>query len=92
MLCPLDEAVKRGMLPGGPAAIVDPRAIAAIAPVLVAINENGEKKNYVRISMVYSCRSCQKELEKALAKAPSWCIVEINRGPDPTNRVSVGAE
>jgi hypothetical protein len=30
-------------------------------------------------------------MEKALAKAPSWTVVDIQNGPDPTNRVVFGS-
>lgn len=85
VLCPFDEAQKRGMLPEG--AMFNP----AVMQTLVTIKEGNEPKPYLRLSVTYSCKSCQKEFEKALAKAPSWCIVELNHGPDPKNKVSIGA-
>ena len=30
-----------------------------------------------------ACKGCSKDLEKNLAKAPSFFVVEINRGPGP---------
>lgn len=35
----------------------------------------------VVFSRVAGCRTHQKDLEKAAAKAPSWVLVEIDRGP-----------
>jgi hypothetical protein len=87
-MMPLDEAEKRGFVPAGAAAA--PIAFPWVVPLLVPIQDGGVKTLYVRISKVYSCSLCQREMEKALAKTPSFCIVEINRGPDPTNRVQVG--
>ena len=40
---------------------------------------DGKPENYVRVSATYACKSCAPTMEKALAKAPSHCIVEINR-------------
>lgn len=42
---------------------------------------DGSQKPYFRCSIVYSCKRCQRQMEKQLAKTPSHCIVEINRGP-----------
>lgn len=90
VMIPLDEAEKRGMVP--PGAAQAPLMFPDIAPVLVPIRESGSAPSfYVRTSIAYSCKSCRKNFERALASAPSWAIVEINRGPDPTNRVSLGA-
>lgn len=35
----------------------------------------------VLVSKVTACRLHQKELEKTAAKAPSYCLIEIDRGP-----------
>lgn len=43
----------------------------------------------VKVSDVGACRNCAAAAEKAAARGPSWAIVEITRGPDPTNRVVV---
>lgn len=48
---------------------------------------DGKAQPYFRCSIAYACKRCGPAMEKQLAKAPSHCIVEINRGPDPTNRV-----
>lgn len=44
----------------------------------------------IRVSQLVVCAHCAPAAEKAAAHGPSWCIVEIDRGPDPKNRVSVG--
>ena len=36
---------------------------------------------YLRISEVFACASCAPDAERAAAKHPSWCFVDINRGP-----------
>ena len=87
MLAPVDEVMKRGMLPPG----IDR---AAMHQIIVPIRENPTDKKgvpYARLSVTYSCDACSKELEKALAKAPSWMVVDIGRGPDHTNKVQIGA-
>ena len=57
---------------------------------LVKIRENPTDevgKPYVKVSVVYACKRCTPRAEKAAAKAPSWCIVEINKGPGPDNPI-----
>lgn len=44
---------------------------------------DGTPRPYYRVSVVYACKEHKRELEKALAKAPSHCVVEINYGPGP---------
>lgn len=81
------DAEKMGMIPKG--AGKAPVLFKELAPFLVKINDGGTPKWFIRTSMAYSCRACRKDFEKALAKAPSYCVVEINEGPDYRNRVSV---
>jgi hypothetical protein len=58
---------------------------------LVQIDEgDGTPKPYLRVSVVYACKQCSPALEREAAKAPSWCIVEINRGPGPDKVVTSG--
>lgn len=83
VMAPFDEVSKRGMLPTG--YILSPEIMKSI----VMIKGQTGPEPYVRISVAYSCSSCQTQFEKALAKSPSWCIVEINKGPDPSNRIVV---
>ena len=35
----------------------------------------------VKFSTVHACRDHQQDAEKAAAKAPSWVLIEIDRGP-----------
>jgi hypothetical protein len=85
VMAPLDEAVKHRMI--DPESAKDPYRLASI---LIPIQESAtSRKLYVRISITYCCRRCQREFERALAKAPSWCIVEINRGPGADKIVSM---
>ena len=89
VMMPLDEAAKHGQIP--PGADKAPLLFPQLAPFLVPIKgSDGKPSFYVRTSMAYSCTCCRRDLEKALAKAPSWAIVEINEGPDARNRVQVG--
>ena len=41
----------------------------------------GVKRNFVHMPTLYACGHCARELEKMLAKAPSYVVVEIRRGP-----------
>ncbi len=50
-----------------------------------------DPKPYLCAATVYACSHCQAAAEKAAAHSPSFAIVEIDRGPDPTSRVVVGA-
>ena len=48
---------------------------------------------WVRVTTTYSCRAHLHIMEKAAAKSPSWCMVDIDRGPEAAargNRVVVG--
>ena len=42
----------------------------------------------VKVSDVGACSHCRREAEIAAARGPSWAIVEISAGPDPTNKVA----
>ena len=44
---------------------------------------------YVMVSDPCACQSCKRDLERAAAKAPSWCIVEFDRGPSENLLVAV---
>lgn len=70
-------------------ASVDPNAAQAFYSMLVQLKGgDGKPVPYMRMSTVYSCETCKHEFEKALAKAPSWAVVEINRGPGPDKIIS----
>jgi hypothetical protein len=49
---------------------------------------DGKAVPYYRVSVTYACKACKRDLQKALAKAPSHCIVEINEGPRPDKMIS----
>ena len=78
-MAPLDEAQKMGMLDG-----ITLEKAAALEKAMVDIRHpSGAVEKFLRLSVTYSCVTCRSEMEKALAKQPSWCIVEINEGPPP---------
>lgn len=39
---------------------------------------------FVAMGRAYACKNCERELEVEAAKAPSWCLVEIDKGPKDT--------
>jgi hypothetical protein len=43
----------------------------------------------VMVSELYACDNCKAEAEKAAARGPNWCLVEISRGPKETFVVQV---
>ena len=90
VMAPFADALRSGALPRG----LHPDQLQAIT---VMINEHPEDPKsrpvpYIRMSLSYACPQHRADLERVLAKAPSWAIVEINAGPDPTNKVVFGYE
>lgn len=89
VMMPLDEARKR--MPGLDEIMnADP---VAFMQQLVKIRENKtdadhQLKTYLRVSVTYSCKACRGQMDRALAKAPSWAIVEINEGPENAKIIS----
>ena len=81
------EALRRGMVP--PVA-VDGAVNEAVAKTIVNLRGPSGPVPHFRTSATYACANCRVTMEKALAKGPSWAVVEINEGPDPRNRVTVG--
>ena len=81
------EAVKREMVPP---LVLDGAINEAVAKTIVNLRGPSGPVPHIRTSSTYACSLCRVLMEKALAKGPSWAIVEINEGPDPRNRVSVG--
>jgi len=65
--------------------LVDPASF--MSNVVQIRGSDGKPTPYWRVSVVYACKACTPALEKQAAKAPSHCIVEINHGPDPKNRI-----
>lgn len=45
--------------------------------------------NMVRIAQAGACTRCAPDAERAAAKAPDWCLVEVSRGPKEKIVVSV---
>jgi hypothetical protein len=63
-----------------------------LAKLLVSFRDSeGKPKPFVRVSKVYSCGGCRVEFERALAKLPSWAVVEIDRGPTKSKFMSGAA-
>lgn len=42
---------------------------------------DGKPAPFVRLGIAYACQDCRRDMERAMAKLPSWVLVEINRGP-----------
>jgi hypothetical protein len=82
---PLDEMKKRDPMFDALIAVKPEAALKLIVPL-----KGGDGKPYphVRVSTTYACKRCVPELEKALAKSPSWAVVDISRGPGPSKIVS----
>lgn len=85
VMIPIDEARKR--MPGlDDIMLADPEGFMQNLVQIRESKTDSDKdlKTYFRLSVVYSCQRCRRDMDKALAKAPSWAIVEINEGPkDP---------
>lgn len=47
---------------------------------------------FVRMGEAFACRDCASKLEQEAARAPSWCLVEIDRGPKDEVAVQVPNE
>ena len=89
---------------GGPAAerirvFAEYKEVLQRSPEFVmklAAEHNGEvpvvdfkSGKFIRVSKAFACANCKGEAERQAAKAPSWCCVEIDRGPD--EKMQVGA-
>jgi hypothetical protein len=85
VMIPYDEAIKRGYVPPGHEASAE-----VLSRVVLLRSSSGAAEPHVRLSKAYACPMCQPAFERELARAPSWAVVDINRGPDPSNRVLVG--
>jgi len=83
ILAPVDEISKR-----------DPRFADMVEQCPQQFMEIVVRTKYgtmLRLSTTYACHACQRDAERAAAKAPSWCIVDINRGPGKDKTI-VGVE
>lgn len=81
----LKEALKNPLI-----AEIAEKAPEALVQQVVQIKSTDGKSisPYFRCSVVYACKQCGPAMEKQLAKAPSHCIVEINRGPGTDKIIS----
>ena len=81
---PVVDAIKKGIIPQS-------ATLDQIHAITLQLNDNGTRKYFIRTTMAYACEQCAPAMERMLARdMPSSCVCDINRGPDPTNRVSVG--
>lgn len=65
-------------------ALVNPKAAEQLFSLLIPLKgSDGLPVPHMRISTTYCCKTCRPTLEKAMAKLPSWAVVEINAGPGP---------
>lgn len=90
-MMPLDEMRKRDAQFDQMVSLatVHPQAADMFYKTLVQIKgTDGRPENYIRVSTTYSCSVCKTKFERALAKAPSWAIVEINQGPGQDKIIS----
>ena len=46
-------------------------------------SSGGGRRDFVHMPTLYACDGCSAELEKMLAHAPSYVVVEFRRGPGP---------
>jgi hypothetical protein len=72
----------------------EPEAVFALAAQhqgklpAVKLKLNGSEREMVVWSASAFCKRCTPEAERRVAReAPSWCHVEIDRGPGPEKRV-----
>jgi hypothetical protein len=85
-MMPVDELRKRDPDFDRVAALasINPKAAEQFFSLLIPLKgSDGGAVPHMRISTTYSCKKCRPTLEKAMAKLPSWAVVEINAGPGP---------
>jgi hypothetical protein len=46
------------------------------------------RRDFVHLPTLYSCGNCAREFESMLAKAPSYVVVEVRKGPGADKIVS----
>lgn len=80
------EAGRRGLIP----IATSEAAERAIRATMITLSDGGTEKLYFRAHKIYACAQHQTMAERVAAKAPSWCAVDIQRGPNPTNKVVFG--
>lgn len=59
-------------------------------PPFIRFNERYGNQPFLMVSDVYACETCAPTAERAAARGPSYAVVHIDRGPDPTNKVVFG--
>ena len=82
------EAVKHNMVPTYTG---DQEIEAQVAATLVYLRGPSGPVAHFRLSTTYCCPRCRPTMERALAKGSSGLVVDIQDGPDATNRVVFGA-
>lgn len=93
VLAPLDEVRKRDadFEAISHLALTNPEAAQRFHAMLVPLKGgDGFPSPHVRISTVYACDACVPAMERALARGPSWVVVDIRRGPPPERLVTSG--
>lgn len=77
---PWDDAVRK-----------DPSLLLMDEGALAAITVRLKQGKAIRISNAYACERCRPAAERYVArKAPSYAFVDIDAGPEQTNRIVVG--
>lgn len=61
-----------------------------MANVVQLRGSDGKPEPFLRLGVQLACKSCAPAMERALAKMPSWVLVEINRGPAPERVITSG--
>lgn len=76
-MCEMADAVKAEEV----AQLLAQNPVALVDRTVMLRGSDGSPVPYLRMGLVYACKSCGPTLEKTLAKAPSHWVIEINRGP-----------
>lgn len=77
VFAPVDEVLKRQPLFLHNLAAQN----GGMVPVVELRGAENRPIKHIRVGMAYACEICQSTAEKEAAKAPSWVVVDINRGP-----------
>lgn len=79
---PLDEAYRRN-----PDLMTQLTAFAMLngATSLPTVDLGTPPQPFIRVSERVACDACKATAERAAAHGPSWCVVEIKRGPGEIN-------
>ncbi len=83
-MCELAEATKTEEV----AQLLERMPQALVERTVMLRGSDGKPIPYLRMGIAYACKGCTPLLEKALAKAPSHWVVEINRGPTADRIIS----